>query len=151
MIGSSNPNKSEFTTKTNLSVDDIIDKLSELINKYAETKDDIHSLSNLYDDFSLLKFHIVKLTNDCYNTISLYSTKYSLSYNELYVKYQNDENGKRRTSAIIESLVKSELNHLKEKYKKSEDDLKVLQNFSYLCNDWQKAIYLKINLFTKNI
>lgn len=151
MIGSSNPNKSEFTTKTELSVDDIIDKLSELINNYAETKDDIHSLSNLYDDFSLLKFHIVKLTNDCYNTISLYSTKYSLSYNELYVKYQNDENGKRRTSAIIESLVKSELNHLKEKYKKSEDDLKVLQNFSYLCNDWQKAIYLKINLFTKNI
>lgn len=151
MIGSSNPNKSEFTTKTELSVDDIIDKLSELINNYAETKDDIHSLSNLYDDFSLLKFHIVKLTNDCYNTISLYSTKYSLAYNELYVKYQNDENGKRRTSAIIESLVKSELNHLKEKYKKSEDDLKVLQNFSYLCNDWQKAIYLKINLFTKNI
>lgn len=151
MIGSSNPNKGQFTTKTELSVDDIIDKLSELINNYAETKDDIHSLSNLYDDFSLLKFHIVKLTNDCYNTISLYSTKYSLSYNELYVKYQNDENGKRRTSAIIESLVKSELNHLKEKYKKSEDDLKVLQNFSYLCNDWQKAIYLKINLFTKNI
>lgn len=151
MIGSSNPNKGQFTTKTELSVDDIIDKLSELINNYAETKDDIHSLSNLYDDFSLLKFHIVKLTNDCYNTISLYSTKYSLSYNELYVKYQNDESGKRRTAAIIESLVKSELNHLKEKYKKSEDDLKVLQNFSYLCNDWQKAIYLKINLFTKNI
>lgn len=151
MIGSNHKSDNNFTTKTELSVDDIIDKLSELINNYAETKDDIHSLSNLYDDFSLLKFHIVKLTNDCYNTISLYSTKYSLSYNELYVKYQNDENGKRRTSAIIESLVKSELNHLKEKYKKSEDDLKVLQNFSYLCNDWQKAIYLKINLFTKNI
>lgn len=151
MIGSNHKSDNNFTTKTELSVDDIIDKLSELINTYAETKDDIHSLSNLYDDFSLLKFHIVKLTNDCYNTISLYSTKYSLSYNELYVKYQNDENGKRRTSAIIESLVKSELNHLKEKYKKSEDDLKVLQNFSYLCNDWQKAIYLKINLFTKNI
>lgn len=151
MIGSNHKSDNNFTTKTELSVDDIIDKLSELINNYAETKDDIHSLSNLYDDFSLLKFHIVKLTNDCYNTISLYSTKYSLAYNELYVKYQNDENGKRRTSAIIESLVKSELNHLKEKYKKAEDDLKVLQNFSYLCNDWQKAIYLKINLFTKNI
>ena len=146
MIVLSKTDKNEIVN--DMTIEEILDSIHELINLYFNSEDNIQNLHSIYERFSLLLYYINKLFISNNNNIFIYSTQYQLKYNELYIKYQFDEAGKKRTQASIEAIVKSEINEMKDNLKKYEKDVEDLKHLSYLCNTWHKTISSKLNFLT---